>query len=102
MQLHSEQGKGSTFSMYLPLDAKQIPVHSLNSDSSGDTLTTTVDQRPTDPGNESRMNFATETQVIADDRDCLDGSEPVLLIVEDDVQFARILLDMAHEKTIKQ
>lgn len=101
MQLHSEQGKGSTFSMYLPLDAKQIPVHSLNTDSSGDSFSSTIELNPTETGNETRRNFAEETQVIADDRDSLDGSEPVLLIVEDDVQFARILLDMAHEKHYK-
>lgn len=101
MQLHSEQGKGSTFSMYLPLDAKQIPVHSLNSDSSGDEFSSSVEQKAVETGNENRRSFAEETPAIADDRDSLDGSEPVLLIVEDDVQFARILLDMAHEKHYK-
>ena len=38
---------------------------------------------------------------VADDRDEIEAGDRVLLIVEDDVKFARILLDMAHEKEFK-
>lgn len=101
MQLVSEQGKGSTFSMYLPLDTK-IVIPDTTQETNSVSNDTTHSGFP--------LNMRTETihtssvdlvSSIEDDRDCLDGSEPVLLIVEDDVQFARVLLDMAHEKNYK-
>jgi CheY-like chemotaxis protein len=38
------------------------------------------------------------TEKIADDRQNLDPDDPVLLIVEDDPQYARVLFDLAHDK----
>jgi CheY-like chemotaxis protein len=38
---------------------------------------------------------------IDDDRNLIRAGEPVLLIVEDDVTFARILVDMAHTRGIR-
>ncbi|HRH64859.1 MAG TPA: response regulator [Bacteroidia bacterium] len=98
MQLVSEQGKGSTFSMYLPLDANQIhipassQIPSENRDGNGREIVS-------GPVGEKVYAVTNEAYLIPDDRDSLDGTRPVLLIVEDDVQFARILLDMAHEKS---
>jgi signal transduction histidine kinase/HAMP domain-containing protein/DNA-binding response OmpR family regulator len=42
-----------------------------------------------------------EELVIDDDRNFIKDGEPLILIVEDDVTFARILLDLAHEKGLK-
>jgi HAMP domain-containing protein/CheY-like chemotaxis protein/signal transduction histidine kinase len=39
--------------------------------------------------------------IVEDDRDNLQAGDPVLLIVEDDVRFARILLDVARSKGFK-
>src|SRR3984893_16368663 len=38
---------------------------------------------------------------IDDDRNLIQAGDAVLLIVEDDVTFARILVDMAHDRGIK-
>ena len=38
---------------------------------------------------------------IDDDRNLIHPGDAVLLIVEDDVTFARILVDLAHERGIK-
>jgi CheY-like chemotaxis protein len=38
---------------------------------------------------------------IDDDRNIIQAGDPVLLIVEDDPTFARILLDMAHDRGIR-
>jgi CheY-like chemotaxis protein len=42
-----------------------------------------------------------EDLAIDDDRNVIQPGDPVLLIVEDDTTFARILLDLAHEKKLK-
>src|SRR5690606_24831602 len=34
---------------------------------------------------------------LEDDRDKLSGNKPVILVIEDDLSFARILFDMVHE-----
>jgi len=39
--------------------------------------------------------------VVQDDRNSIQAGDPVLLIVEDDVTFARILVDIAHERNLK-
>ena len=36
-----------------------------------------------------------------DDRNLIHAGDPILLIVEDDVTFARILADLAHDRGIK-
>ncbi len=41
------------------------------------------------------------SDLVEDDRNTIKTGDPVLLIVEDDVTFARILLDMAHERGLK-
>ena len=38
---------------------------------------------------------------IDDDRNLIQPGDPVLLIVEDDITFARILLELAHDRGIK-
>ncbi|HWF43952.1 MAG TPA: response regulator [Candidatus Kapabacteria bacterium] len=42
-----------------------------------------------------------EPEEIPDDRDSIEPGDRVLLIIEDDANFAKIVLDMAHEKGFK-
>ena len=42
-----------------------------------------------------------ETVTIDDDRNAIHPGDAVLLVVEDDVTFARILVDLAHERNLK-
>ncbi|RYF13856.1 MAG: HAMP domain-containing protein, partial [Comamonadaceae bacterium] len=85
IKLQSVHGEGSTFTLYLPLhyagpDAS-ISVRKTN------TSETTVITLP-----------AARDEVIADDRDLIQPGEPVLLVVEDDPHYARLLLGMARDK----
>ena len=89
LQVRSTPGQGSTFSLYVPLEAvveagATLPGATARYDNSGAVIP-------------SALPPAFE---VNDDRDEL-GNEPFVLIVEDDPTFARILLDAAHEAGLK-
>ena len=87
--MKSTPGEGSTFTLFVPLEAAAVsaPVplgSTARYENSGAAVPTAL------PG----------TLEISDDRDNLDGT-PFVLIVEDDVTFASILLDLAREAGLK-
>lgn len=98
--LQSEPGKGSVFYIYLPVEynvSDQSPSSGANktSTSNGEPVAIPVPQP-----NPSTTQWEEEV-FLEDDRDRIEPGDKVLLIVEDDPNFARILLDMAHDKAYK-
>jgi HAMP domain-containing protein/signal transduction histidine kinase/DNA-binding response OmpR family regulator len=91
IRLVSKPGQGSTFTLYLPhsyAGPRQQPlaVAALPGPSHGQQVPVLV---------------AKTDEPIADDRETIDEHDPVLLIVEDDPHYARILLGIAREKGFK-
>jgi CheY-like chemotaxis protein len=88
LQVRSTPGEGSTFTLYVPLEAQPAaltaPGTPARYENSGAIVPTAL---PT--------GFE-----VNDDRDDL-GKDPFVLIVEDDPTFAAILLDAAHEAGLK-
>jgi CheY-like chemotaxis protein len=87
--VRSKPGEGSTFTLYIPLEAvaeagAALPGATARYDNSGAVIPSAL---PT--------GFE-----VNDDRDEL-GKDPFALIVEDDPTFASILLDSAHEAGLK-
>ena len=89
LQVRSKPGEGSTFSLYVPLEAV--------AEGSAVLLGTTA--RYDNSGAVVPSALPTDFEVN-DDRDEL-GKNPFVLIVEDDATFASILLDAAHEAGLK-
>jgi CheY-like chemotaxis protein len=79
LTLESEEGRGSTFTCYLPLDQRA-------------TLT-----KPATPS----LGPAQHRVETLDDRDKLGPTEPRLLVVEDDPVFAEQLLEIIHSRRFK-
>ena len=103
IHLESEPGKGSAFTLVVP---ESVPCRTYAPESSvgsGDS----AERRPVDPAAELTAAAAEQPDVSGpasrpeDDRACLDPEDKVLLIVEDDVNFAKVLLEMARSRGFK-
>jgi signal transduction histidine kinase/DNA-binding response OmpR family regulator len=89
LQVRSKPGEGSTFTLFVPLEAV-----SATGSVDGGTLAGYENSGAVVP---SALPTGFE---VSDDRDEL-GKDPFVLIVEDDPTFASILLDAAHDAGLK-
>ncbi len=92
MQLISEPGKGCTFYVFLPIDYLEnkpseniaLPIREVNEP--------VAVQATKEPSNKFQS---------IDDRSRISDEQKILLIIEDDVNFAGVLLEMARERNFK-
>jgi len=89
--LSSQTGEGSTFTLYLPSSQtasgrRRVAPQDVTSSAAA------MPGAPEEPG---------DTIVVPDDREAIEPGDRALLIIEDDPQFARILLDLARMKGFK-
>ncbi|MGZ8999422.1 MAG: ATP-binding response regulator, partial [Allosphingosinicella sp.] len=89
LQVKSKPGEGSTFTLFIPLETAAVTTAA----ASGSTA------RYENSG-AAVPSALPATIEVSDDRDHL-GNDPFVLIVEDDVTFASILLDLAHDAGLK-
>jgi len=95
LQLRSAPGVGSAFTLYLPLEYMG-PVAPAGRESPRPSPST----RPGSSSSLDRVPDATPEQ-LTDDRANVQPGDEILLIVEDDPHYARVLLDLARDKGFK-
>jgi HAMP domain-containing protein/signal transduction histidine kinase/CheY-like chemotaxis protein len=102
--LESTPGKGSTFTFYLPENYQPTTITPEDDEFDAE------DVSGNGHGQQSLISLAREAQdemisrvqiIVSDDRAEIQPEDKVLLIIEDDSSFARILLDIAHEQGFK-
>jgi HAMP domain-containing protein/signal transduction histidine kinase/DNA-binding response OmpR family regulator len=94
IQLRSASGVGSTFTLYLPKTYVGPSSAFAVSSESRPTLLASSRQL-------THVVVAEATEKVPDDRELIQPGDTSLLIVEDDVHYARILSDLARNKGFK-
>jgi HAMP domain-containing protein/CheY-like chemotaxis protein/signal transduction histidine kinase len=92
IQLRSIQGVGSTFTLYLPL--RYSGLATVSRQPPAIALSEAQSALP-----QARLSEVVES--VPDDRASIEPSDAVLLIVEDDPHYARIVADLAHDQGLK-
>jgi signal transduction histidine kinase/HAMP domain-containing protein len=110
IELESEADKGSTFTLYLPIDYN--PTHVKKEKQSSLTISeykldndgsTSIQSVPTIKLPEVRDIEAINEIIneMGDDRNSIKPEDKVILVIEDDIRFAKIMIEKAHEKDLK-
>jgi CheY-like chemotaxis protein/signal transduction histidine kinase/HAMP domain-containing protein len=93
IRLTSAPGEGSTFTLFLP-DSYEGPAR-------GGAATAEPSVRAATPQPIHLASIVKSEEIIPDDRDDIEEGDSVLLIVDDDPHYARVLLGMARDKGFK-
>jgi HAMP domain-containing protein/signal transduction histidine kinase/DNA-binding response OmpR family regulator len=94
IRLRSTPGRGSAFTLYLPLFYAG-PSDSESPDAGGRSPSTRAARFPAVRIPEREM------EKVPDDRNQIVPGDATILIVEDDAHYARVLVDLAHDKNFK-
>ncbi|HVW70238.1 MAG TPA: response regulator, partial [Steroidobacteraceae bacterium] len=95
IRLSSVPGSGSTFTLYLPLVYMGAAYNRVvNKNGTGSQVPATVSYQPV-------VLPVQRTEELIDDRDNIEPGAAVLLVVEDDPHYGRVLLNLARDRGFK-
>jgi len=103
IRVMSKPGEGSTFTFYLPRNFMPAEPSSAPPSQAivNDLKATKAAGTPAESFDSDLVLLSTESAGVPDDRNDIQNGDRVVLIVEDDISFAGILLDLAREKGFK-
>jgi CheY-like chemotaxis protein len=96
IKLVSTPGQGSTFTFYLPLQYTG-PARAVTAPATSGAQS----QMPSGAATLPVLAVAKAEEIVADDRESIQVGDSVLLIVDDDAHYARVLLGLARDKGFK-
>jgi signal transduction histidine kinase/CheY-like chemotaxis protein len=109
IELESDAGAGSTFTLYLPLDKVDESAHFdkrsyetfAPEKKELDEILNTL--KMTEDGIETKKMASVDEMLneAGDDRNSINPNDKVVLVIEDDLRFGRILIDRAHADGLK-
>jgi len=97
IELDSQLGQGSTFTLTIPLVYQPVEQPQRGSSRSIESPSSHTPAPPKAEVVQERKPKAERPRRANDDRERLAAGDRVLLVVEDDQKFSRILYDLAHE-----
>ncbi len=114
IELISEAGHGSTFTLFLPVDYNPAAIAKREKPSSllqvgeyklseGNLVPNTLQSVPTIKVNEAK-DLDSMNEIInetGDDRNNINTGDRVVLVIEDDLRFGKIMIEKAHELGLK-
>jgi CheY-like chemotaxis protein len=113
IELESEAGYGSTFTLFLPIEYNASTIARKEKQSTlkaseyklaeGDITDSTIQSVPTIKVNELKELDALNEIIneIGDDRNNIVTGDKVVLVIEDDIRFGKIMMERAHEMDLK-
>jgi HAMP domain-containing protein/signal transduction histidine kinase/DNA-binding response OmpR family regulator len=90
IHLRSTPGRGSTFTLFLPIRYQGSASASRRAPPSAEPYNYMIAAMPERP-----------VEQVSDDRLLIEPGDPILLVVEDDAHYARIVADLARDKGFK-
>jgi CheY-like chemotaxis protein len=100
IRLHSVHGEGSTFTLYLPQSHVPRPTRKEHTRFAPSPVTIEAETSKEEVSEPVETGEPAEV-TIEDDRGAIMPGDRVVLIVEDDLTYAKVLVDLAHEKGMK-
>lgn len=100
IELKSEQGKGSKFFVYIPVNKQAVAIADVKIEIA--PVAEQPEEMPTSiTGNNGKYIASTIPENIPDDRDIISLDDNSILIVEDDTNFGKSLLEFTRQKGYK-